>query len=85
MPQPGLLGLIPHLPLHARQLLVGSPEVFEGERAARVVGRYGGAAKPLAEDGVAGAEALGVVGLGEDAGLDLWGGISRGDDGKFYR
>lgn len=39
--------------------------------AAWVVGCYGGAAETLAEDFVAGSEAGGVVGLGEEGCLEL--------------
>jgi len=74
MLQPILLIIIPRLELLAEiVLVVGDLEVADRGDASGVVGGCGGAAQALAQDPVAGAEALGVVGLGEDCALDLGG------------
>ena len=70
MIQPFFLLLIPRIHL-LREVLKGFSEIFDCSEAARVVLCYVGAAESLAQDPVAGAEAFGVEGLGEDTALDL--------------
>ena len=53
-------------------------EVFDGGEAGGVVGGGGGAAESLAQDPGAGAVAEGVVGCGEEGGLELWEGPRGG-------
>ena len=65
-----LLFIIPRFRLLIEMFICFS-QIFDRSNTARIVSGDRWTAEALTEDAVAGAEAEGVVGLGEDAALDL--------------
>lgn len=70
MVQPVLLLVIPR-PQPPRKLAVRLLQVFNRCNTPRVIRSNSRASEPLAEDGVAGSQTVRIVGVGENASLDL--------------